>query len=90
MIVLSRNITGVTSFPLISSDDQKTDGNESFFFNPIGGTKQLFYEEKSRQRRHEKEILEEVLFFSAFCCSYVYKHKHSERDNIYLMILLDT
>ena len=75
MIVLWRNVTGVTRFPLISSDDQKTDANESFFVNPIGATKQLFHEEKTRKRRYEKEILEEVVFCTVFCYFYVYKLK---------------
>ena len=90
MIVLWRNVTGVTRFPLISSDDQKTDANESFFVNTIGATKQLLYQEKTRQRRNEKEIFEEVVFYLVFCFFYEYKLKYSERDNIYLLILLDT
>ena len=91
MIALSRNVTGVTSFPLNSSDDQNTDGNESFFINPIGATKQLFYQEKTRQRRYERDILEEVVFFLVFCYSFAYiLKKFSEQDNTYVMIILDT
>ena len=71
MIVFSKNANGMIGFPIISSYGIQNGREDSFFFHPLGGTRQIFTQESIQGKSHQKKIMDEVFLYPVLDFYYI-------------------